>query len=196
MQGIKRNNLGFTLIEMLIVTAIISVISLAIFSTFDNGIKIWQRVNNPLPGEDVAIFLNKFERDLRNTFRFAGIEFVGEKDRLEFASLVTSRNLQKTTVGGIIYSYDILNETLKRTEKDFSQIYSDEKGRIAQVLAKIRDLKFQYYYYNDEKKEFQWEDSWHKEGFPLAVRLELKINNDRETEKHVKTVSLPVSALS
>lgn len=193
--NIKSNKSAFTLIEMLIVTAIISIISLAIFSTFDNGIKIWQRVNNPLPGEDMAIFLNKFSRDLRKTFKFEGVEFIGEKDRIEFASLVTSRNLQITTVGKIVYSYNTLNETLDRIERDFSQIYGDEEGRVIQVLSKITDLNFQYYYYDTGKKEFNWEDSWHKERFPLAVRLELKINSDGDTETYVKTVNLPISTM-
>ncbi len=195
--NIKSNKSAFTLIEMLIVTAIISVISLAIFSTFNNGIKIWQRVNNPLPGEDTAIFLNKFSRDLRRTFNFEGIEFIGEKDRVEFASLVTSRNLQITTVGKIVYSYNTSNETLDRIEKDFSQIYSGEKGSVIQVLSKITDLNFLYYYYDTEKKEFNWEDSWHKGRFPLAVRLELKINinSDGDIETYVKTVNLPVSTM-
>lgn len=186
---------GFTLIEMLIVTMIISVISLAIFSTFDNGIKIWQRVNNPMPGEDVAIFLNKFGRDLRNAFKFEGIRFAGEKDKLEFASLVTNQTLQITTVGKVVYFYNASKETLDRVEKDFSQIYGDEKGKETQVLEKITDLNFRYYYYDTEKKEFNWEETWHKGDFPLAVRLELKINNDRDTETYVKTVNLPTSTL-
>ena len=193
--NIKSDKSAFTLIEMLMVTAIISVISLVIFSTFDNGIKIWQRVNNPLPGEDTAIFLNKFSRDLRRTFKFEGIEFIGEKDRVEFASLVTSRNLQKTTVGKIVYSYNTSNETLGRIEKDFSQIYGGEKSSVIQVLSKITDLNFLYYYYDTEKKEFNWEDSWNKGRLPLAVRLELKINSDGDTETYVKTVNLPISTM-
>ena len=53
----KKHNNAFTLVELLIVTAMLAVISLAIYSTFSSGLKIWQRVSKPIPEEDLGIFL-------------------------------------------------------------------------------------------------------------------------------------------
>ena len=47
----KKNRLGFTLVELFLVSVILSIISLAIYSTLNNGIKIWQKINIETPGE-------------------------------------------------------------------------------------------------------------------------------------------------
>ena len=56
---IRKNRSGFTLIELLIVAAMLGVVSLAIYSTFNNGLKLWQKVNKPVAGEDADIFFEQ-----------------------------------------------------------------------------------------------------------------------------------------
>jgi Tfp pilus assembly protein PilE len=77
MQPIKNNNLGFTLVEMLIVAVTLSIVSLAMYAIFNNGLKIWQRVSSQIPESEVNIFFDKFSLDLKNTVRFSGIKFQG-----------------------------------------------------------------------------------------------------------------------
>lgn len=193
MQGMKRRNKGFTLIEMLIVMTMLSVISLAIYATFNNGMRIWQKVNQPLAEEDLDIFLDKFAADLRNAFKFTGIKFLGAKDRLEFSTLVNSPGLQKRTVGEVIYFYNAQTAILSREQKDFAQLFAEEEGTINQALRNLRGLKFQYYIYDKDKKEYLWLEEWLKEDLPLAVRIELEFNDGAQTSKFTKTVSIPVS---
>lgn len=203
---------GFTLIEMLIVTAILSVVALAIYATLNNGIKIWQKVNRQLPEEDLNIFFDKFTLDIRNTFKFTGINFSGTIEKVEFPTLVNpvrdygesgkrydvsngvnSPGLQKRTIGKVIYFYDDESKIISREQKDFSQVYSDEKGAIRESLRNVRALKFQYYLYDEQKKECLWQDEWSKEGLPLAVKMELEFDDGAEIKKFTKTVAIPTS---
>ena len=189
----RKNKNGFTLIELLIVTALLAVISLAIYATFNSGVKIWQRVNKQIPEEDLDIFLEKFALDLRNSFKFNGFNFLGEEKRFEFPTLVNSPGMNKKTVGKVIYLYDSESNIIKRNLLDFSQIYNGEEGTAQELLKNVKSLKFRYYLYDKEKKEYLWQDEWLKEDLPLAVRIELEFGNGTEIRKFTKTVNIPVS---
>lgn len=200
----KRNNLvnqltnwktekGLTLIELLIVTAILSLVSLTIYSTFNSGIKIWQRVNRKISEEDLGIFFDKFASDLRNSFKFTGLNFSGRDDIIEFPTLVNSLTLHKRTVGKVIYFYDSGTKILSRKQKDFAQIYNDEEGSIQQLIKNIKSLKFQYYLYDEEKKEYIWQDEWSNEELPLAIKIELGFDDGVQINNFTQTVSIPVS---
>lgn len=188
-----RRNRSFTLIELVIVTAMLSVISLALYSTFSNGIKIWQKVNQNIPTEDVDIFFEKFTSDLRNSLKMTGISFVGEEDKVEFATLVNSQKLQKTTVGEIKYRFNYGKGEIVRQKMDYSDIYNGEGGLGETLLQNVKSVKFQYYIYDTEKQRYLWQDEWVKQGLPLAVRVEVELKNDGQTSKFIKTVNIPVS---
>lgn len=183
--------IGFTLIEMLIVTGILAVISLAIYANFNNGMRIRQKVNKRLPEEGLNIFFAKFAFDLRNSFRFSGIDFSGTKNNLEFAALINSLRLQKKTVGKLIYVYDSQTRILDRKQSDFACVYGGESGTVRQQLGNVRSLRFQYYFYDEQKKEYLWQDEWLKEGLPLAVRIELELDDGTEIKKFIKTAGIP-----
>ncbi len=189
----KKHNNAFTLVELLIVTAMLAVISLAIYSTFSSGLKIWQRVSKPIPEEDLGIFFDKFRVDLKNTFKFTGLKFTGSKDSLGFPTLINSNTLQKKTVGQIIYSYDSYAKILNRRQRDINQIYNDKEGIAAQSLVNVESLRFNYYFYDELTKKYLWEEEWEKEKFPRAVRIELEVSNGSGTNKFIRTVSIPVS---
>jgi prepilin-type N-terminal cleavage/methylation domain-containing protein len=193
MRPAKNNNLGFTLVEMSIVAVMISIVSLAMYATLNNGLKIWQKVNSQIPESEIAILFDKFNLDLKNSLRFKGINFTGGKDKLAFATIVNSPALKKRTVGEVAYIYDSESGSLARVQKDFSQIYSKETGTITQSLGNIESLRLQYYFFDEQVKEYLWSDEWSKKGIPLAVRLELGFDNGKETSSFTKTVSIPVN---
>jgi hypothetical protein len=172
---------------------IISVVALAVYATLNNGLKIWQRINQVLPEEDLDIFFDRFALDLRNTFKFTGIAFLGKEDRLQFATLVNSPRLQATTVGELIYSYDDEAKALNREQRDFSQIYTENNGVIQQLISNIKSFKFLYYVYDVGKKEYLWQEESSKEDLPLAVRMELELLHGNKTKKITRTVGIPVS---
>ena len=190
----KNKRYGFTLIELLIASAILCIISLAIYATFNNGIKIWQKINRDIPEENLDIFFERFSSDLRNTFRFTDIDFSGEEYRVGFPTLINSPRLNKRSVGQVVYFYDPATEVVNREERDFSQVYSGESGVVKQSLKNVESLKFQYYFYHSEEKEYTWQDEWLEEARPLAVRIELEFDNGTQVVKFTKTVGIPVTS--
>ncbi|MBU2221413.1 MAG: prepilin-type N-terminal cleavage/methylation domain-containing protein, partial [Candidatus Omnitrophica bacterium] len=156
----RKEGAGFTLIELLMVVSMLSVISLAIFSTFNNGIKIWQKVNKQSDREDINIFLDKFVSDLRNTLSFTGISFIGTENKISFPRIVNSKNLVVNTVGRIIYSYDDGARLIFRQQQDFSQVATDKESFNQRVLGNVTSFRFQYYHYDTDKKEYLWLKEW------------------------------------
>lgn len=184
---------AFTFIEMIIVTAMLSVISLAVYKSIDSGAKIWHSVNKQMTGVDLNIFFDKFSTDLKNSFKFKGLKFLGTNDSFEFATLVDSAELGKRTVGKVIYTFDHGAGTLSRERRDFSNIYNNTIGYTQQSLENLRSVRFTYYHYDTEYKKYLWLVEWNKKGLPLAVRVELELEENEKTSKFSKTVSIPVS---
>lgn len=194
MQHTKQNRVGFTFIEMIIVVSMVGVISLAVYAMLNNGLKIWQKVNQALPQEDLAIFFDHFATDLKNTCLFKEIKFIGNKERVEFPLLVNSLQLEKKTIGKVAYIYEEHQGLLLRRESDYSQVYLDRDTSSQPVIKNIKSLKFQYYFLDTEHNEYSWQDEWRAEGLPLAVRIELELENGTEINKYTKTVSIPVGS--
>lgn len=176
---------GVTLIETLLVTVLVAVVSLSMYALFNNGIKIWQRANQETPEEDVAIFLEKITYDLRNTFNFSKVRFAGTRDEIRLAAIVNS------AVGEIIYSFDARRGVCNREQRDYSQSYEDEPGYMRGLLINAKSLNFRYYFYDDEKKEYLWQDEWLEEGLPLAVNVNLELNSGAKDYIFTKTISIP-----
>jgi len=192
--GSKRQKTkGFTLVELLIVASILGVISLTIYSTFNNGLKIWQKVNKPLAEEDLGIFFDRWTGELRNCIKFSSLPFNGNKYEFEFPALVNSRRLNNKTVGKISYSYDQQAKAIFRKQQDFSQLYSNEEGAPQQLLSNVESFEFSYYFYDKQKKAYLWQEDCQSGTVPLAVKIALTITNDAKTNPFIKTVSIPIS---
>lgn len=195
MPYIKRKNKkakgeGLTFLELLIVSVLVGVVVLAIYGLLSTGLRIWVRIQKPLSAEDINIFLDKFQSDLRNSFLFMGIDFSGAKASLAFATLVRSPRLKAETVGRALYFYDANNKALIRELGDFSDVYSEHEGSLKQTLSKVESLKFWYYTFDEPTKKYVWLEEWlTPEVLPLAVRMELKIK-DVDSLVFTKTVCL------
>ncbi len=183
---------GFTLVEVLIVAAILPFISFALYTTFSNGVEIRNRMNEQSKEEDLSIFFDKFTTSLRNSFGFSGLTFSGKEDVLIFTTFINSKTLNKKTVGEMIYNYDALRGVVIREERDFTQIYEQRPGVITQPLSNIESLKFSYYFYDKEMAEYVWQDEWKNEQLPLAVRIKLAFKDDLQKNEFIRTVRIPV----
>jgi len=189
----KKRNSGFTLIEMLLVMAMLAVVSLAIYTMFSNSVKIWQRIHMSIPVEDVDIFFEKFTSDIKNSMKFKTIGFSGKEESLGFAAPVYSARMDKRTVGEIRYTFNPYSGKVKREIRDYSQAYLGEEKAAQELLTSVKEFKIRYYTYDVEKKEYIWQNEWQGEGLPLAVKVEIEIKNDNEqAEIYARTVSIPV----
>jgi prepilin-type N-terminal cleavage/methylation domain-containing protein len=192
MRCIWKNRLGFSLVELLVVTAMLGIISLAIFSTFNNGFKIWQRINKPLGQEDLSLFFDKLNQDLNNCVKSGNIPFTGDQNNLGIPALVNSSRLKIKTVGLATYSYDQQSGVLNRQQKDFSQIYSRQESDMQPLLKNIGSFKFEYYCFDKQKQEYLWKEVWSDSGIPLAIRVELSLNDSSGSDKIIRSITIHV----
>ena len=192
MRFILKNKFGFSLVELLVVTAMLGIISLAIFATFNNGMKVWQRVNKHLAEEDVGIFFDKISRDLSNCLKSSAMPFSADQNNLKLPTQVYSPRLKSTSVGQVVYAYDSQSGALLRQQKDYSQIYSHQDDQPVPLLKNLRTFKLEYYFYDHQKQEYLWKEDWPGPGIPLAVRVSLDFNDSPGAEKIVRTISIPI----
>jgi len=190
----KKNNTkkrgGFTLVELLVVTVMLSVICLALYSTFASGARIWQRINRMSLNEDVNILFDRFSWDIRNSIVFTGLKFTGTQGRFELPTLVMSQALGIQAPGMVIYACN--GGTLTRSQKDYSQIYQDTSAPARKVMSGLGRCNFTYYQYDNKLKQFGWVDEWEGQGLPFAIRMELKMGLDENATNFTKTVTLPL----
>jgi prepilin-type N-terminal cleavage/methylation domain-containing protein len=184
---------AFTLIELLLVSSIAAIMTLAIFSTFSIGIKAYERLQySGLIQADVLLSLDKIEKDLHNTVNFSDIDFAGENKSVSFASLATSpvSSDETLSLGRISYYFDTKNKSLIREENVYTGIFSKTK-----VLAYIEDLTFTYYYFNSQTQQYIWVDSWQSvNGIPEAVRIKAIFKNENNKDVEItRTMVIPVS---
>ncbi len=190
----KKNKTGMTLVELLITLTILSVISLAVYASLNSGLKIWKRVNQPMAHEDLDIFFDRFGHDLRNCARFTGISFTGTEERVEFPTILPSPRLGGDVIGRVSYAYDPQAKALTRVQQDFSQIHSGEESSKTQSIPDLGLVKFRYYVYDKETKEYSWREDFLEGDFPSAVRIELELGDGPQAQSFTRTVSIPISS--
>lgn len=193
MPWLKKNSdpKGFSLIEMLIVTSMLAVISLAIYATFNSGIKIWVRADKEVAQEDLNIFFDKFASRLRNSFKFSGISFSGKEDRLEFATIVRSSRMPGTTVGKEIYFYDSSAQAVEGQVMDFSDLYTNKESPTQVFLKGVTSFKLSYYFLDKSTKQYAWCGEWTRKALPAAVRIELTMKAGLDEKVFIRTINIP-----
>ena len=175
---------SFTLIEVLLVVSLLSVISLAVYHTLNNGIKVWQRANRVVLEADIAIFFEKISQELANSIFFTPIPFSGKSTRLNFAAVIKTppdarldlpkdRYVQQP--GRVEYFFDQGN--LYRRQANYSQAL---KGRFneSRILIKgLKGVKFSYFYSGKDDAKLYKEAN---NIIPAAVAVDLEFGEGEE----------------
>jgi hypothetical protein len=173
-----------------------SIIGLAIFTTLNNGIKIWQRLNQTVGQEDINIFFERIARELRNTFAFNTIRFSGENHQIAFATFLTAPGVsqpQQSGIGQVVYYYDRANKQLIKEQRNYSQLYKGDSGAKQELLKQINSLEFSYYYYDQESREYLWLPVWQDDYVPQAVRIKLEFDDGKQLKNITRSIDLPLA---
>ena len=191
-----RKTRSFTLVEMLIVLSMVSLIGIAIYGTLSNGVRIYKRLSQAEGQEGIAVFLDRFAYELRNTFPDNAIIFQGEERLLSFATRVATAGSslpQENTIGQVSYSYNKKDKQLEKITRNYSQLYKDRRTIEKELLSGINSFKFCYYSYDQSRQEYIWQERWHQTGIPLAVRIELEYIQDDDSLVFTKTINIPIA---
>jgi len=201
MNNVRR---GFTLVELLVTSFILGVISVGIIASFASGLKVYEKVQNYMGSRaDVLLALERIERDLRNIVNSSVVEFIGENELISFASVTDDGSL-----GRVLYYVKGARDMFTREEQGYKLATEMKlrkgKGKVKKLVS-VRDIDFTFYYYDKEDKEYKWVELWdpeengdegeeisEDERVPLGVRLELTFIEGRERITLTRTVLVPV----
>lgn len=186
----KNNKLAaFTLVELLIAVSIFSVVSIAIYSTFNSGTSILRRVKNiDFIQQKILLKTERFSRELRESPGCRKQLFLGIKTKISFpgnSDYIPCR---------ITYYFDNSSFCLMRVVDQLSQIITPEgkvdaqfKSKPVVFLSKIKEVKFSYLNLDPVKNEYSWIDEWRQDYLPAAIKLTVT----SQTQEYVSTVFLP-----
>ncbi len=191
-----RSNRAFTLIELLIVTSLIALIGLAVFTAFSRGIAVWdlaQKTDKKEP--EVRFALEKMATELRNSFDFSGIAFTGIKEQLSFSTYIdagAATGDPRREPGKVTYIFDGNAGALLRIQERYIDIFREERPSPKKFISGLTGFGFGYYYFDPAKNSYGWMDSWEGRGDrPLGVRISLKFKSGEEERSLVKAVYFP-----
>ncbi len=161
----RRGIHAFSLIELLVVTAIMGLVVTAIGACLAGGFRLWDAAQHFGRGESDAYFaLHVMSRDLRNTFPcYCNRSFDGTRNKVSFPAMVAGTpGEEPDSVGLIEYSFDtrervLVRRTLKEQEgraiieeiaisdvEDFTLIYRDraEDGSVGAERDSTTNIPF------------------------------------------------------
>ncbi len=198
----RKQKDGFTFVEMLLVTLMVPVVAIALYAMLANGIKVWQLVNRESPQIDMNLFFERISEDLKNSFNYKTIKFVGTDISCTFPTLLKVHQREngfKQVVGQVSYFYDADTKTLNRQAVDYQQLHSMKKPAARYLMENLESCSFKYYFYDDRKESFFWLNDWpvkelkiQEATLPLAVKIELVFAEGGNIEKRTKTVRIPI----
>lgn len=186
----NRDAIGLTLIEILLVVSLLSVVSLAVFHSISQGIRVWGRARQYTHEEDAAIFFEKIGQDIRNSFNYSKLSFNGTSHGVSLPTIVKTPVDPKNTTGnpafieqiGLAEYFWIPEEScLYRRQANYSQALGEKFAKRVELIRPVQSLRFFYIYQEDgkliEKNEIG------DNGPPDAIRVELQLKQNNGKDK-------------
>jgi len=192
---LKRGS--FTLIELIVSVAILSVIVVSIYSVFSLGVRTWRRGNENTSLQKIRIGLLKMENELKRSFFFSKVPFRGTSSEIIFPLAIKVEEAERVYI--VTYYIDDDKaagfKNLMRREMVFSDGLKDEEV-LEKKLFSAASIQFGYPFKSgDISDSIEWQDSWGEpQGkMPSGVRITFKI--DDGNEDYNKVVIIPQGRL-
>lgn len=199
---IKQNS--YTLIEMLLVVSILSMVSLILFHTLCSGLNIWERSRKFIVEEDIAIFFDKIGQDLRNSFIFSKISFVGKETLVRFPTRIKIARPQDKEVleqiGEVEYYFGPDKKSLFRRQLSYGQALNHDgteqalrgdAGKERLLLSSVESVRFVYYFLEGNGAILKKETDAAR---PRGVTVEVEFLDGRRKRSLRKLINLPQEA--
>jgi prepilin-type N-terminal cleavage/methylation domain-containing protein len=192
MKKLSKRTQGMTLIEILIVSAILSLLAYVISASLINGMKIWERSKRAMLEEDVIIFFEKIEHDLRNAYPYSKLSFLGTEKSFAFGIVFPEQAMESEsaqTVGKVEYYFDITDKILYRRIAKYGQALKEEYAAGLAVMKGIDDLQFKYVYLT---KEGEVSVPQTLDAFPAGIDIQIKFIDTEGEKKMQKLINIPM----
>lgn len=199
----KKNIMAFTLVELLIASAIFLVVMLTIYSAFQSGIfgyrNIEETINMYLSARQI---LERINSDLRNAVVYSGqdAKFTGNKNEASFLTLVDSFSKQADTLNQdfayVLYKLEG-NKFLRLCRKNKDALNEKSETEPDEMSLNIVTISFSYGDIDHTDNSLKFKDSWAGEGaanekvrLPVEVKVKITLKN-KINEEFERTIFLP-----
>ena len=192
---------AFTLVELLVTTALVSLVGAAVVAAMSGCLRVWGKINSH--GDTTSWTEVAFEgirRDLHNVKKFTPVAFDGEYDTMTFASLVSmplSKGEEIPEIGRVGYYFDNQHKRLCRTQVPYRLLRRARlKDRCDAVMTDVKRVRFSYFTPKTETSEGGWGSSWEDPEPPIAVKVEVNYDERTlgKTGSEVLLVHVPLAA--
>jgi prepilin-type N-terminal cleavage/methylation domain-containing protein len=181
---------GFTLLEVLVSTAIFSVVALAIYSAFAGGVGAWRRAQEfSATYQTARLVLEDMARELKNAVTISGTDFVGESRSLSFLTVLQHPDGAGRPADPRItrVTYDVQRDRASATyalsRLEASEVEGSPPGEAELVVNPIASLELQYTSKDENGQIVPWRDAWRvSEAVPLGVKVTLVVGGTRFTK--------------
>jgi Tfp pilus assembly protein PilE len=186
-----------TFIEIMLVVSLIGLVSLALYQSFTNGLRVWQKSRELIIEEDVAVFFDKLAQDLRNTYVHTTQYFEGDSSRVSFPALVWLKTMNprrhsdeySDQMGQVEYALDVERRSIVRRSANYSEARQRLFGQEQVVVTPIDGLQFKYYYLTDDGEIFSEQVL---ETVPAGIEVEVTIQDSKGRRSLKRYFNIPL----
>ncbi len=178
--AIKFNHKGFSLIELLLVTALLSVICLTSSFTIVQGVKLYQRLSKTGQDKNISIFLEGVYRDLRNMNLYSGAPFESTSNSITFGrayNVADGTGIPDARISQVTLGYNPDKEQVFRVEKYFATFEKSESSSKKIIAEGIKDFDIKV-----EKDLFQ---------IPTFIKIEIEFLGQFGLRRLSKSIIIP-----
>lgn len=204
------NNRGFTFLELLIAVAIFSISAVAIYSSFNVGIRAWRKAEDSYKiRQEARQALNMMARELRSALSFKlkktdetfKDSFDGSSDEVSFWRALRIADSKEGYPAGIYKITYKLEETqsLHRVLRSYRQYVNiegeEDSGSV--FISGLSGFKLEYAY--AKGGGIDWQSTWkdEQEVLPFMVKVTLSFPSQGKAEPvdFTETILIPTGEL-
>ena len=195
--GLQQRTLreGFTLVEILIVTVLMTFVTGIIVAALTGGLRVWKRASDYGAREQaLLVAFDGMRRDLRNSRRFSLEPFKGDYEQFVFPTVgqlaPDPGGLQE--IGQLGYFLDERAHVLCRSFIPYRLSRRlRPRDRCQVTLQDVQRLRFEYFGAGDKTREAGWSEHWESPDPPAAVKASIVIQEKgRQPASHSLVVYL------
>ncbi len=166
---------GFTLVEVLVVTAILSVTLVVLYSGFQIGMAAYKRTEENLnKNREGEIFVFQLSQELTQSFPYLKSSFHGREDSIVFPTELKRASDKGFLTGLYAVEYRVEGGTLVRSERKLRKDKLREEPAVRETIFEgLSVCRFEYLML-EGGRELEWRKDWLNQpyvGLPRAVRL-------------------------
>ncbi len=174
---------AFTLVELLVVCALIVFVMATTGAVIAAGFRVWERLRTHGDmAQQVMVGLAQIRKDIRSARRFSQLPFEGKYDRFSVAGRMPHEEPDFTDLAAITYRLDNATGDLCRSVVPLRDPRAARKRGCSTVLSGVKRLRFSYLGQEPDSTNIGWQSHWESPQPPLAVRLEIQLRDLEESK--------------